>query len=152
MTASSFRAASAAADHHIGSRIRQRRMILGMSQETLASALNLTFQQVQKYEKGTNRVGSGGLQTIATILQAPVSWFYEGAPGASTNGNTIAFDYGTQFLSSREGVAIAEAWPQIKPRARKALVEMVKVLADEGDELDRAKSDHEAALYARAME
>jgi len=67
-------------DKHVGSRVRMRRMMLSMSQEKLGDALSLTFQQVQKYEKGTNRIGASRLQQIAHILQVPVSFFFEGAP------------------------------------------------------------------------
>ena len=67
-------------DKHVGSRVRMRRMMLGMSQEKLGDALGLTFQQVQKYEKGTNRIGASRLQQISQILQVPVSFFFEGAP------------------------------------------------------------------------
>src|ERR1044071_6986211 len=67
-------------DKHVGARVRMRRMMLGMSQEKLGDALGLTFQQVQKYEKGTNRIGASRLQQISDILQVPVSFFFEGAP------------------------------------------------------------------------
>src|ERR1700687_6073491 len=67
-------------DKHVGSRVRMRRMMLSMSQEKLGDALGLTFQQVQKYEKGTNRMGASRLQHIAHILQVPVTFFFEGAP------------------------------------------------------------------------
>src|SRR5204862_2364914 len=67
-------------DKHVGSRVRMRRMMLGMSQEKLGDALGLTFQQVQKYEKGTNRIGASRLQQISLILQVSVSFFFEGAP------------------------------------------------------------------------
>src|SRR5260370_12443177 len=67
-------------DKHVGSRVRMRRMMLGMSQEKLGDALALTFQQVQKYEKGTNRIGASRLQQISQILQVPVAFFFEGAP------------------------------------------------------------------------
>ncbi len=73
-------------DKHVGSRVRMRRMMLSMSQEKLGDALGLTFQQVQKYEKGTNRIGASRLQAIANILQVPVSFFFEGAP--NTPGHT----------------------------------------------------------------
>ena len=66
-------------DKHVGSRVRMRRMMLGMSQEKLGNNLGLTFQQVQKYEKGTNRIGASRLQQISQILQVPVSFFFEGA-------------------------------------------------------------------------
>src|ERR1043166_2094739 len=67
-------------DKHVGSRVRMRRMMLGMSQEKLGDALGLTVQQVQKYEKGPNRIGASRLQQISIILQVPVSFFFEGAP------------------------------------------------------------------------
>ena len=67
-------------DKHVGSRVRMRRMMVGMSQEKLGDALGLTFQQVQKYEKGTNRIGASRLQQISHILQVPVAFFFEGAP------------------------------------------------------------------------
>ena len=67
-------------DKHVGSRVRMRRMMLNMSQEKLGDSLGLTFQQVQKYEKGTNRIGASRLQQIGQILQVPVSFFFEGAP------------------------------------------------------------------------
>jgi transcriptional regulator with XRE-family HTH domain len=72
-----------ATDRHVGGRVRMRRMMLGMSQEKLGDALGLTFQQVQKYEKGTNRVGASRLQQIAHILQTPVGFFFDGAPAIS---------------------------------------------------------------------
>src|SRR5881275_2230640 len=67
-------------DRHVGSRVRLRRMLLGLSQEKLGEALGLTFQQVQKYEKGTNRIGASRLQQIAQILQVPVAFLFDGAP------------------------------------------------------------------------
>jgi transcriptional regulator with XRE-family HTH domain len=71
-------------DKHVGSRVRMRRMMLAMSQEKLGNSLGLTFQQVQKYEKGTNRIGASRLQQISQILQVPVSFFFEGAPTVGT--------------------------------------------------------------------
>src|SRR5499433_4417653 len=75
-------------DRHVGSRVRMRRMMLAMSQERLGAALGLTFQQVQQYEKGTNRIGASRLQQISHILQVPVAFFFEGAPNlhGSTDG------------------------------------------------------------------
>jgi len=67
-------------DRYVGSRVRMRRIMLGMSQEKLGEALGLTFQQVQKYEKGTNRVGASRIQQISEILQVPVSFLFEGGP------------------------------------------------------------------------
>jgi transcriptional regulator with XRE-family HTH domain len=70
-------------DKHVGNRLRMRRVMLGMSQEALGGALDLTFQQVQKYEKGTNRISASRLQHLSQILQVPVPFFFEGAPGGA---------------------------------------------------------------------
>src|ERR1700726_1701293 len=70
-------------DKHVGSRVRMRRLMLDMSQSDLANALGLTFQQVQKYEKGSNRVSASRLQHLSQILQVPVPFFFEGAPAAT---------------------------------------------------------------------
>src|SRR5437868_15209189 len=83
-------------DKYVGGRVRMRRMMLGMSQEKLGDGLGLTFQQVQKYEKGTNRIGASRLQTIAHILQVPVSFFFDEAPQgalAKSATNSPPFDY-----------------------------------------------------------
>ena len=68
-------------DTHVGSRVRLRRTMLGMSQEKLGEALGITFQQVQKYEKGSNRIGASRLQNISDVLNVPVAYFFEDAPG-----------------------------------------------------------------------
>lgn len=113
-------------DKHIGARIRMRRMMLGISQEKLGEALGLTFQQVQKYEKGANRVGGSRMQQIATVLQVPVGWFYEGAPGG-TVAIAPASDFTTTFLADRQGLAIARAFVAItSPEQRNAIVAMVQ--------------------------
>ena len=90
-------------DKHVGSRVRMRRMMLGMSQEKLGDALDLTFQQVQKYEKGTNRIGASRLQQIAHILQVPVSFFFEGGPSTGSGradgmGEAPSPAYVSEFL------------------------------------------------------
>src|SRR6201994_628746 len=72
-------------DRHVGSRVRMRRIMLGMSQERLGEGLGLTFQQIQKYEKGTNRIGASRLQQICDILRIPVSFLFEGVPGGTIN-------------------------------------------------------------------
>ena len=88
-------------DKHVGSRVRMRRMMLSMSQEKLGDALGLTFQQVQKYEKGTNRIGASRLQQISLILQVPVSFFFEGAPAPPGRpqgmGEAPSPEYATEF-------------------------------------------------------
>jgi transcriptional regulator with XRE-family HTH domain len=90
-------------DKHVGSRVRMRRMMLSMNQEKLGDALCLTFQQVQKYEKGTNRIGASRLQHIAQILQVPVAFFFEGAPGQSkAKGIAPSPAYVSDFLAIRQ--------------------------------------------------
>src|SRR5947208_9306259 len=87
-------------DKHVGSRVRMRRMMLDMSQTKLGDALDLTFQQVQKYEKGTNRISASKLQQSAHILQVPIAFFFEGAPGApQAKGTTPSPTYVTDFLA-----------------------------------------------------
>jgi transcriptional regulator with XRE-family HTH domain len=118
-------------DKHVGSRVRMRRMMLGMSQTTLADALDLTFQQVQKYEKGTNRISSSRLQHISQILQVPVTFFFEGAPGQpNTDGDAPSPAYVSDFLATRDGLALTKAFMQIKDTdLRRCIVDLVKKIA-----------------------
>src|SRR5690349_22462530 len=96
-------------DKHVGSRVRMRRMMLSMSQEKLGDALGLTFQQVQKYEKGTNRIGASRLQQISTILQVPVAFFFEGVPevatGRAQSKDAPSPSYVSDFLATSDGLA-----------------------------------------------
>src|SRR5437016_12288509 len=96
-------------DRHVGSRVRMRRMMMSMSQEKLGDGLGLTFQQVQKYEKGTNRIGASRLQQISHILQVPVAFFFEGAPNlhSSADGMKEAPSpaYVSDFLATSEGLS-----------------------------------------------
>src|ERR1041385_7212905 len=105
-------------DKHVGSRVRMRRMMLDMSQGKLADALGLTFQQVQKYEKGVNRVSASRLQQIAHILQVPVSFFFEGGPndGGQTRraAEAASPSYLSSFLAMTEGHALVKAFIAIK--------------------------------------
>jgi transcriptional regulator with XRE-family HTH domain len=125
-------------DKHVGSRVRMRRVLIGMSQEKLGEALGLTFQQVQKYEKGTNRIGASRLQQISTILGVPVSFFFEGAPGgeAAKSGmsDSASSAYVVDFLSTTEGLQLNKAFVRIKdPKVRRRVVDLVATLggADE---------------------
>src|ERR671914_85521 len=105
-------------DKHVGGRVRMRRLMLGMSQEKLGDALGLTFQQVQKYEKGTNRIGASRLQHISRILQVPISFLFEGAPEipGQTTGMSEAPSpsYVSDFLSTSEGLALTRAFTRIQ--------------------------------------
>jgi transcriptional regulator with XRE-family HTH domain len=123
-------------DKHVGSRVRMRRMMLGMSQEKLGDALGLTFQQVQKYEKGTNRIGASRLQQISHILQVPVAFFFEGAPmlqGTNAGMNEAPSPaYVSDFLATWEGLSLTKAFMRIKePRLRRRIVDLVEEIAHE---------------------
>jgi transcriptional regulator with XRE-family HTH domain len=123
-------------DKHVGSRVRMRRMMLSMSQEKLGDALSLTFQQVQKYEKGTNRIGASRLQQISQILQVPVAFFFEGAPTMhpQPEGMTEAPSpaYVSDFLATSEGLALTKAFTRIKqPKLRRRIVDLVEEIAGE---------------------
>jgi transcriptional regulator with XRE-family HTH domain len=122
-------------DRHVGSRVRMRRMLIGMSQEKLGEALGLTFQQVQKYEKGTNRIGASRLHRIGTILGVPIEFFYEGAPhgGGPAGGfsESASSTYVSDFLSTSEGVQLVKAFLAVKdPKIRRKIVELISVLGE----------------------
>ena len=124
-------------DKHVGSRVRMRRMMLSMSQEKLGDALGLTFQQVQKYEKGTNRIGASRLQQISNILQVPVAFFFEGAPSLSPGLDGMkdapSPAYVSDFLATSEGLALTKAFTRIKePKLRRRIVDLVEEIAEEG--------------------
>jgi transcriptional regulator with XRE-family HTH domain len=115
-----------------------RRMMLSMSQEKLGDALNLTFQQVQKYEKGTNRIGASRLQQISNILQVPVSFFFEGAPhGGGTGrgdgmGEAPSPAYVSDFLATSDGLALTKAFMKIKSaKLRRRVVDLVEQIAED---------------------
>ncbi len=120
-------------DKYVGSRVRMRRIMLGMSQEKLGEALGLTFQQVQKYEKGTNRVGASRIQQISEILQVPVSFLFEGGPGGtSADGLSDAPSpaYVADFLATSEGLALTRAFTRITDaKLRRSIVDMVEQIA-----------------------
>src|SRR3979409_322610 len=102
-------------DKHVGSRVRMRRMMLAMNKEKLGDALGLTFQQVQKYEKGANRIGASRLQQISHILQVPVAFFFEGAPHAPGQSATNLSEapspaYVSDFLATSDGLALTKAF------------------------------------------
>ncbi|MGD9914313.1 MAG: helix-turn-helix domain-containing protein [Rhizobiaceae bacterium] len=127
-------------DAHVGSRVRLRRNMLGMSQERLGESLGITFQQIQKYEKGTNRVGASRLQAIASVLDVPVSFFFENAPGgqptaAAGLGEESQTTFVVDFLNSAEGIQLNRAFARISnPQVRRKLVDLVKTLAGDVQE------------------
>jgi transcriptional regulator with XRE-family HTH domain len=124
-------------DKHVGARVRMRRMMLAMSQEKLGDALGLTFQQVQKYEKGANRIGASRLQQISHILQVPVAFFFEGAPptpGQTTSNFSEAPSpaYVSDFLATSDGLALTKAFMGIKDaKLRRRIVDLVEQIADD---------------------
>jgi transcriptional regulator with XRE-family HTH domain len=125
------RKAPDAVDAYVGGRVRKRRQMLNMSQGKLADAIGLTFQQVQKYEKGTNRMGPSRLQQVANVLQVPVTFFFEGVPGKSkAKGNAPSMNYVSEFLASPDGLALAKAFMQIDDaKLRHSIVSVVNAIA-----------------------
>jgi transcriptional regulator with XRE-family HTH domain len=119
-------------DRHVGARVRMQRMLIGMSQEHLGHACGITFQQIQKYEKGTNRIGASRLHQIARTLQAPVEFFYEGAsPEAS---GPIVVSAGARsvvdFLATSEGLELVKAFVAVKDqKVRRRIVDLTKAAA-----------------------
>ena len=118
-------------DKYVGSRVRMRRIMLGMSQEKLGEALGLTFQQVQKYEKGTNRISASRMQHIAQILKVPVSFLFDGQSGAGGGPlNDAAAANISDFLATKDGLALIGAFAQITDRKlRRAIVVLVEDIA-----------------------
>ena len=131
-------------DIHVGGRVRFRRMLLGMSQEKLGERLGLTFQQVQKYEKGVNRIGASRLFDLSQVLQVPIQFFYEEAPGAleqsgAAHGSGFADRHGesfiVEFLNTRDGLELNRAFVRIQdPKVRRSIVDLVRSLAGEDKE------------------
>lgn len=118
-------------DRHVGSRVRMRRMMLKMTQTTLAGALGITFQQVQKYEKGTNRISASRLQQISHILQVPVPFFFDGAPHVAAEpisiGRLPPHEELTDFMATRDGLALAKAFMRIRRvDLRRRIVDLVE--------------------------
>jgi transcriptional regulator with XRE-family HTH domain len=117
-------------DQHVGSRVRMRRMMLGMSQEKLGDALGLTFQMIQKYEKGVNRISASKLQHISQILQVPVPFFFEGAPGG-VDGTAESPSYVNEFLATSDGLALAKSFMRIEnSKLRRLIVHLVEDCAE----------------------
>jgi transcriptional regulator with XRE-family HTH domain len=127
-------------DVHVGNRVRLQRMLIGISQEKLGERLGLTFQQVQKYEKGINRIGASRLFELSRVLGVPVQFFYEDAPATGSQQQSSAPGFAErssdthvfEFLSSREGLELNRAFSRITdPKVRKSVLDLVRSLADE---------------------
>jgi transcriptional regulator with XRE-family HTH domain len=129
-------------DKEIGSRVRMRRMLIGMSQEKLGEMLGLTFQQVQKYEKGTNRISVSRLLDIANVLGVGIHYFYEGLTGkkgAEGFAEDISPPYVNDFMSLPEGLQLMRAFMQIKSnKVRRGIVQLVATIGTEEGEMERS--------------
>ncbi|WP_127091409.1 helix-turn-helix domain-containing protein [Aquabacter cavernae] len=124
-------------DKHVGSRVRMRRMMVGMSQEKLGESLGITFQQIQKYEKGTNRIGASRLQQISITLGVPVAFFFEGAPTLVPNeegfSEAASPTFVNDFLATSDGLALTRNFMRISDsKVRRRIVDLVAAIA--GDE------------------
>ncbi|HEX8045525.1 helix-turn-helix domain-containing protein [Rhizobium sp.] len=122
-------------DAYVGSRVRMRRLMLGMSQERLAEQIGVTFQQVQKYEKGTNRIGASRLQAIAGVLAVPVAFFFQQdntQPLATDGLGAISgLEDLSDFLTSKEGLSLNKAFMKINdPGVRQSVLMLIKSLAN----------------------
>src|SRR5262249_49353224 len=117
-------------DKHVGARVRMRRLMMHMSQTALAQALGVTFQQIQKYENGLNRIGASRLQRIAGALDVPIGFFFEGAPGQRTDAGDQLPGHIDEFLSTADGLALSAAFVRIKDvKARRLIVDLAKQLS-----------------------
>jgi transcriptional regulator with XRE-family HTH domain len=121
-------------DKHVGARVRMRRLLIGMSQEKLGTALGITFQQIQKYEKGANRIGASRLQQMSDVLGVPVAYFFEDAqgealpPGFSSDKKG---DYVADFLATSEGLQLTKSFMKVKDaKVRRRIVDLVSSLAE----------------------
>jgi transcriptional regulator with XRE-family HTH domain len=121
-------------DKHVGRRIRVRRHMLNITQEALAGAIGVTFQQIQKYEYGTNRVGAGRLQQIADALQCEPSWFFEGKPDAAGNksasGQRVDADL-SAFLTEKYAANVVRGFLRLTPSVKRAIANVIAVAAGE---------------------
>ncbi|MDQ4134784.1 MAG: helix-turn-helix domain-containing protein [Pseudomonadota bacterium] len=119
--------AASAIDKHVGSRVRMRRMAIGMSQEKLGEALGITFQQVQKYEKGSNRIGASRLHHIASVLGVDVEFFFQGVPAPESEGGTRVSM--AEFLALPESDRLVQIFARLPDDARRKIVDLVELLA-----------------------
>ena len=135
-------------DKRLGQRLRARRLEAGLSQERLAEVLGLTFQQVQKYEKGVNRIAASRLFDIAAALDVPVGFFFDGLRAGAPSGvaedgpNGVVFD----TLASPDGLQLLTLFGSIKnPRVRRRVVDLVRALADDESRKANAGGEDDAA-------
>ena len=128
-------------DREVGQRIRAQRLIRKMSQEELGDCLGITFQQIQKYEKGANRVAAGRLIKIAEVLNMPVGFFLEGAAGPAASANNDGVNSALSFLKTAGAVRLLRAYNRIDTsEVRQALVELAEQIAGREDARSNSKS------------
>ena len=120
-------------DVYVGARVRNRRKVLGLSQETLAKSIDLTFQQVQKYERGSNRISASKLHLIAKALKVPMNYFFDGAPDGDEDADKRTDEQTARdFLLTVEGLELAQFFPRVaNSRARRRVLELVRSLAED---------------------
>lgn len=122
-------------DVHVGERVRMRRKFLGKSQMTMAEAIGLTFQQVQKYERGTNRISASKLYEISRFLKTPVGYFFEGYEEQSTEGFSESEKAVHGFLVTTEGIELAESFPRMKnAKIRQRILALVRTIGDDDND------------------
>ncbi|WP_395673295.1 helix-turn-helix domain-containing protein [Inquilinus sp.] len=122
-------------DVHVGTRLRQRRTLLGMSQEKLAAAFGVSFQQIQKYERGANRVSASRLHQLTRILNVPVGYFFEGMTAEGQNGTAIHPVHDSEMVASRETLELVRAYYKIEDATvRRRLVDLLRSLGPEATE------------------
>jgi transcriptional regulator with XRE-family HTH domain len=119
-------------DAHVGALVRKRRVEVCLSQEKLGDAIGLTFQQIQKYEKGTNRISSSRLMQIANTLKVPVTYFFERAPAATriTARASESMDYIADFVASKDGTALMKAFVRLPADVRRSIVNLVEQISE----------------------
>jgi transcriptional regulator with XRE-family HTH domain len=127
---------TSAVDVHVGHRVRAARLARGVSQEKLADAVGVTFQQIQKYEKGVNRIGTGRLHAIAGHLGLPVTYFFDGIEKNPSRTSVSGMNAITEALGTREGVRIAAALSRIQsPQMRRRIADLLEaIIEDESKE------------------
>ena len=115
-------------DLHLGKRLRRRRRLLGLTQQQLADAVGIRFQQIQKYECGANRISAARLWQLSEALQAPVSYFYDGLGGINDRGDAGANEGGGEVMARKETMDLIRAYYQLSERPRRRLLDLAKSL------------------------
>lgn len=126
-------------DLHVVARLRLRRKAMGLSQSAVADAVGLTFQQLQKYERGANRISASKLHALAHVLTTSVSWFFDGLPDPVTPDSALneegqrASRVVQAFLMSSEGLELAQQWPTLRGPARRQILGLIRAMAEVDD-------------------